>query len=120
MFHDYAVWTEGREVATLADNPHVAALDPSYAEVHFPSDIPPRDIYLFGSGDPRYATAIADLFESPHVATPYGVPLEALVEYMSGRLDISRPNRFSEQRPADDLDLPSLLHFNLNQVRSIP
>ncbi len=119
-FHNYAVWTEGREVATLSDNVSLAAYDPTYAEVHFPHDIPPRDIYIFGSGDPRYATAIADIFASPHVSTPYGVPLEALVEYLAGRLNIDLPNRFSEQRPAHYLELPSSSEGSMSDVQSAP
>ena len=120
VFHNYAVWTEGREVASLSDNADVIAYDRRYAEVHFPHDIAARDIYIFGSGNPRYAAAIADIFESPHVSTPYGVPLEALVEYLAGRLDIHRPNRFSEQRPAHHLDLPSSSEDHTNDVQQLP
>ncbi|SFW55711.1 dermonecrotic toxin domain-containing protein [Luteibacter sp. UNCMF366Tsu5.1] len=120
VFHEYAVWTEGREVASVSDNANVVPYDPSYAEVHFPHDIAARDIYIFGSGNPRYAAAIADIFESPHVSTPYGVPLEALVEYLAGRLNINLPNRFSEQRPAHYLDLPSSSESSMNDVQSLP
>jgi hypothetical protein len=95
-YNQYAVWTEGQEVASASDNHARGTYDPEYDEVHFPPTIPARDIYLIDSTDTDTREAIARLIESPHVATPYGVPLDAYAEYRAGRLDIDAPNRFSE------------------------
>jgi hypothetical protein len=97
-FHQYVVWTHGREVAAVEDNDMQWA-DKALEEVHFPADIPPSDIYIINSTNPAYAKAISEIVESDHVSTPYGVPIEAFTEYLAGRLDIHAPNRFSEQRP---------------------
>ncbi len=96
-FHQYVIWTHGREVAAVADNDMPWA-DKALEEVHFPADIPARDIYIIDSTNPAYAKAISEIVESDHVATPYGVPIDAFNEYLAGRLDIHAPNRFSEQR----------------------
>ncbi|SFW30226.1 dermonecrotic toxin domain-containing protein [Luteibacter sp. UNCMF366Tsu5.1] len=96
-YHQYVVWTRGREVADVAENEIVGA-DHALEEVHFAADIPASDIYIIDSMNPDYAKAISEIVESDHVATPYGVPIEAFTEYLAGRLDIHAPNRFSEQR----------------------
>ena len=96
-FHQYVVWTHGRDVAAVEDNDMPWA-DKALEEVHFPADIPASDIYIIDSKNPAYAKAISEIVESEYVSTPYGVPIEAFTEYMAGRLDIHAPNRFSEQR----------------------
>jgi len=94
-FYQYVVRTEGREVASVSENA-IPEVDPAMSEAHFPADIGPGDIYVVDSTDANYAKAISEIIESDHVSTPYGVPLEALTEYMEGRLDIRAPNRYSE------------------------
>lgn len=101
-FFQYVVRTAGREVASVSDNA-IPGADPAMSEVHFPSDIGPEDIYVVDSTDANYAKAISEIIESEHVSTPYGVPLEALAEYMAGHLDIHAPNRFSEHHLDADL-----------------
>ncbi|MGN6092410.1 MAG: dermonecrotic toxin domain-containing protein, partial [Luteibacter jiangsuensis] len=101
-FYQYVVRTAGREVASVSDN-EIPGADPAMSEVHFPSDIRPDDIYVLDSTDADHAKAISEIIESEHVSTPYGVPLEALTEYMAGRLDIQAPNRFSEHYLDADL-----------------
>ena len=94
-FYQYVVRTEGREVASVAENA-IPGVDLAMSEVHFPSDIGHEDIYVVDSTAANHAKAISEIIQSEHVSTPYGVPLEALVEYMAGRLDIQAPNRYSE------------------------
>lgn len=101
-FYQYVVRTAGREVASVSDNA-IPGADPAMSEAHFPSDIPPDDIYVVDSTDANYAKAISEIIESEHVSTPYGVPLKALAEYMAGRLDIHAPNRYSEHHLDADL-----------------
>lgn len=101
-FHQYVVRTEGRGVASVSDNA-IPEVDTAMSEVHFPSDIGTDDIYVLDSTDATYAKAISEIIGSEHVSTPYGVPLEALTEYMAGRLDIHAPNRFSEHYLNADL-----------------
>jgi hypothetical protein len=95
-FNQYAVWTEGREVVSASDNLSPEQHETRLDEVHFPADIPAKDIYIVDSDDPAIQKAIAEIIESKHVSTPYGVPLEAFVEYVDGRLDVHAPNEFSE------------------------
>jgi hypothetical protein len=109
-FHQYAVWTEGRAVASASDNHDLESYDSALDEVHFPGDIPTKDIYIVDSFNPVYAEAIARIYESSHVSTPFGVSLEMFEEYLGGRLDIDGPNRFTPQRLSDNFSshAPSL------------
>jgi hypothetical protein len=106
-FHQYAVWTEGRAVASASDNRQLGTYDAALDEVHFPADVPAKDIYVIDSFNPAYAAAIAKIYESRYVSTPYGVPLEIFNEYLEGRLDIDAPNRFSPPRLNDDAGSPA-------------
>lgn len=94
-YHQYAIWTEGRTVAAGRENRHLENYDTPLDEVHFPADIPTKDIYIIDSFDPQFAHALARIYESRYVSTPYGVPLEAFTEYLDGRLDIDLPNQFT-------------------------
>jgi hypothetical protein len=100
-FHQYAVWTDRRPVATASDNHDPTPYDFFLDEVHFPADIPVKNIYIVDSADPSYARALAQMYQSPFVSVPYGVPLDAFVEYLDGRLDINAPNKLTERRPSD-------------------
>ncbi|NID14062.1 dermonecrotic toxin domain-containing protein [Luteibacter yeojuensis] len=97
-FHQYAVWTERRPVATASDNHDPQLYDSILDEVHFPANVSAENIYIVDSFDPAYARALADIYQSPYVSTPYGVPLDAFEEYIAGRLDIRAANRFTERR----------------------
>lgn len=109
-FHQYAVWTERRPVATASDNHPLQQYDSVLDEVHFPADVPANDIFIVDSFEPSYAKALADIYRSPYVSTPYGVPLEAFEEYLAGRLDIDAPNRFTERRPSSTPSLQTTSH----------
>jgi hypothetical protein len=88
-------------VATASDNHQANLYDSILDEVHFPADVPSKNIYIVDSADPVFAQALATIYRSPYVSTPYGVPLEAFQEYLTGQLDISAPNKFTEQRPTE-------------------
>lgn len=97
--YQYAIVTEGKDVASALDNDLGETYeDSNYDEAHFPYVTPER-IYLLDSSDLDEQKLIADIVTSDHVSTPYGVPLQAFIDYQAGDLDINSPNNpFAEDR----------------------
>lgn len=88
--NQYAVLTAGTDTVGASDNPFMDINE--YNEVHFKADIPVDRIYIIDSKDPNVREAIAEIIASPYVSTQYGVPINAYVDYMEGRLNINDPN----------------------------
>lgn len=99
-FHQYAIRTERRPVAAASDNHDPRTYDLPLDEVHFPADVSPENIFIIDSSDRVIARKLADIYRSSYVSTPYGVPLSAFQEYVSGQLDINAPNKYTERRSA--------------------
>lgn len=97
-FHQYAIRTERRPVAAASDNYDPLTYDFALDEVHFPADVPPNDIFIIDSADPAIARKLADIYRSSYVSTPYGVPLSAFQEYVSGQLDIGARNKYTARQ----------------------
>jgi hypothetical protein len=96
-FHQYAVRTEHRPVAAASDNHDPLNYDLALGEVHFPADLSPENIFIIDSTDPALARKLADIYRSSYVSTPYGVPLRAFQDYISGQLNINAPNKYTER-----------------------
>ncbi|MGN6093346.1 MAG: dermonecrotic toxin domain-containing protein [Luteibacter jiangsuensis] len=94
-FHQYAVRTGRRPVAAASDNHDPRTYDLPLDEVHFPADVSPANIFIIDSTDRAIARKLADIYRSPYVPTPYGVPLNVFQEYVSGQLDIDAPNKYT-------------------------
>ncbi|NII53358.1 DUF6543 domain-containing protein [Luteibacter sp. SG786] len=99
-FHQYAIRTERRPVAAASDNHDPRTYDLPLDEVHFPADVSPENIFIIDSTDREVARKLADIYRSSYVSTPYGVPLSAFQEYVSGQLDINASNKYTGRRSA--------------------